>query len=59
MMERVQAAAERRLSRIEAALRGIEGLRVEQHGGRVTARGHNLRRRLIEDSRLRFLASGR
>lgn len=51
---RARAAVERRARRIEQALRNISGLRVERDGGRVRVSGHGLRRRWLEEARLRF-----
>ena len=59
MIERARAAVEGKLSRIEQALRGIEGLRVERKGDRLRVAGRGLRRRWLEDVRLRFPGSGR
>ncbi len=59
MLARARDAVERRLRRIEDALRAIEGLRVERRGERLTATGPGLRRRWIEDVRLRFVGRGR
>ncbi len=59
LMGRARDAVERRLRRIEDALRRIEGLRVERRGVRVTATGHGLRRRWLEEAQLRFVGRGR
>ena len=57
LMERARAAVERRLRRIELALRAVEGVRVERRGDAIEAR--IARRRWLDDPRLRFLGRGR
>ena len=51
---RVRSAIERRLSAIEAALGGIEGVAVERRGDMIRLRGRRLVERSISDARLRF-----
>ncbi len=59
LLGKTRAVVQLRLRRIEQALGGIEGVRVERRGDQVTIHGRSLRRRWIEDVRLRFAGRGR
>ena len=54
LSDKVRGAIERRLSTIEAALAGIEGLTIERRGDAIVMRGRRLIKRSIADARLRF-----
>lgn len=55
----VRGAIERRLGRVERALKAIEGISVERIGDGLRLSGRGLIRRSIEDVRLRFAGRGR
>ncbi|MBA3729974.1 MAG: hypothetical protein H0W92_04085 [Sphingomonas sp.] len=59
LSDKVRGAVERRLSAIEAALAGIEGLKVERRGDTVRLRGRRLVERSLSDMQLRFAGRSR